>query len=262
VTGLRATDPLSRVVTEVSDLLGRIDHVLVHYGVCTGYPDHPRLLAALRDFGALPGDVFAHLREVDPASLSGAAVDVGEVRDGYRRLADRLDRTAGGLYWGGPAREAFNGYWAPLAGYLSGGPVSMVDTIAATAQRGEAIAAWWYGIRGAVVTFFRAVMANGIAVVLRGVEVDPHAGAPVPTEVLGPELPEIDGFDRVGLAASHGADLFLGAVGAAVRAEPARPVPVGELPYRDGGGGRGRDRVAGATGDAWVSVGELDAVDG
>jgi hypothetical protein len=232
VTGPRATDPLSRVVTEVSDLLGRIDHVLVHYGVCTGYPDHPRLLAALRDFGALPGDVFAYLR------------------------------TAGGLYWGGPAREAFNGYWAPLAGYLSGGPVSMVDTIAATAQRGEAIAAWWYGIRGAVVTFFRAVMANGIAVVLRGVEVDPHAGAPVPTEVLGPELPEIDGFDRVGLAASHGADLFLGAVGAAVRAEPARPVPVGELPYRDGGGGRGRDRMAAATGDAWVSVGELDAVDG
>jgi hypothetical protein len=262
----RPGDPLARVAVEVADLLARIDHVLIRYGVCTAYPRHQRVLDELRDFAALPGTVFEHLWKVDPATLAGS-IGMAGLADGYRQAAGRLGAVVGGLYWGGPARDAFDGYWAPLIDHLDGGQragrVSMVDTAAATAGHGDGIVTWWQGIRAAVVAFFGAAMGNGIAVALAGVEV----GAPwdlvaevgiAGTEPPGVELPEIEGFERVSVAATHGADLFLGAVGTAVRREPGGELPGGELAYPVGSE-RPAVRV---TGRSWVRVGEQDTVDG
>ncbi len=253
-------DPLARVAVEVADLVARIDHVLIRYGVCTAYPDHQRVLDELRDFAALPGTVFEHIREVDPATLAGS-IGMAGLADGYREAAGRLGAVVDGLYWGGPARDAFDGYWAPLVGHLDGGlptgRVSMVDTVTATAGYGDGIVAWWQGVRGAVVEFFRSAMGNGIAVVLAGVD----TGTADQFSQLGltdAQLPEIEGFPRVSMAATHGADLFLGAVGAAVRREPGGEVPGGELAYPVGTE-RPAVRVARRS---WVRVGEQDTVDG
>lgn len=246
-------DPLAKVAAEVADLLSRIDHVLIHYGVCTSYPEHLRVLDGLRDFAALPGSIFAQIREVDPAALAGSIGPVAGLSEGYQALAARLGAVVGGLYWGGPAREAFDGYWGPLVDHLDSGRsgrVSMVDTVTATAGYGNGVVAWWQGIRAAVVGFFKATMENGIAVALAGVD----TGAPL--EVSDRELPEIDGFERVSVAATHGADLFLVAVGGAVRREPG-VVPPGELAYR----GRSGAGVP-VAGRMWVRVGDQDTVDG
>lgn len=272
---MSAPDPLARVTTEVADLLSRIDHVLVRYGVCTAYPEHLRVLAGLRDFAALPGAIFSHVRDIDPATLAGSmgisnpaggTGPVGGLAAGYQESAGRLRATVDGLYWGGPAREAFDGYWGPLVGFLdsgrAAGQMSMVDTAGTTALYGDGIVAWWQGIRAAVVGFFKATMANGIAVALAGVDVSaplntgsPSTGPPG-SGLPAVELPEIDGFERVSMAATHGADLFLAAVGAAVRVEPAGGAPPGELAYR---GGSVAVTVAGRS---WVRVGEQDTVDG
>jgi hypothetical protein len=249
----RPGDPLATVAAEVADLLSRIDHVLVHYGVCTDYPDHLRVLDGLRDFAALPGSVFTHIRDADPATLAGTIGPVNGLGESYQGSAGRLGVVVGGLYWGGPAREAFDGYWGPLVGYLDSGQpgrVSMVDTVTATAGYGNGVVTWWQGIRAAVVGFFKAAMENGIAVALAGVDTSAplDLGSQLPTE-----LPEIEGFSRVSVAATHGADLFLGAVGGAVRREPG-VVPPGELVYRGGSGS-----VVPVSGRSWVRVGGRDA---
>jgi hypothetical protein len=270
----RPADPLATVAPQVADLLARVDHVLLHYGVCTAYPQHQRVLDGLREFAALPGAAFDHIRHVDPAALAGS-IGIHGLVGSYQETAGGLGAVVGGLYWGGPARDAFDGYWTRLVGYLDGGQgppttgrVSMVDVVAAAAGYGDGIVAWWRGIRAAVVRFFRATMENGIAVALAGVEVGApldlaaRAGTtgiePAGTGLPAMELPEIEGFERVSLAATHGADLFLGAVGTAVRREPVGQLPGGELAYPVGSA-RPAARV---TGQSWVRVGEQDTVDG
>lgn len=207
-------DVLPPVLPEVRALLGRIDHVLDRYGVTPAWPAATR---GLREYAALPGDVFAHVAACDPAAVHGAAVTLDATRGGHQATADDLATATGGLYWGGPARQAFDAYWSPIAGRLSGADVSMVDTLAATADHGTRVAAWLADLRRAVVGFFADAVSGGIALALAGVPADGNTGGGNDDRPAGTDSAEPADVDDLVRAASHGAALFYDALDGAVR---------------------------------------------
>ncbi|MFC4997290.1 WXG100 family type VII secretion target [Dactylosporangium cerinum] len=172
-------DALDRLAGIGTDLLHRVDAVLIAGGAPAGDPLWP----LLRQVGALPGDALEFGLKLTPGPLRTAAAQLRADADRFARRRDRLAADLGpaAATWEGSGAEAFRARWQSLAGHLGDGgdPATVTGRLRATASYAEALADWSDGLRTELAEAVARVTGSAEAVAIRGL-----AEGPPPAAVL------------------------------------------------------------------------------
>jgi hypothetical protein len=128
-------DRLDQAIQTAGPLLRRVDEVISTVGA----PADHRVWAELRRVRILPSDAVHAVAALRPAELGEAAPELRAEARAYAELAESLPAPAG---WSGEAAEAYDAARLRAAGYLSGGPESLDERLAATADLAEALLGW------------------------------------------------------------------------------------------------------------------------
>ncbi|GAA3249604.1 hypothetical protein [Dactylosporangium siamense] len=168
-------DALDRLAGIGTDLLHRVDAVLIAGGAPAGDPLWP----LLRLVGALPGDALEFGLKLTPEPLRDTAA---RLRADAGRFARRRDRLAADLRvedWEGAGADAFGARWQSLAGHLGDGgdPATVVGRLRATASYADALADWSTGLRAELAEAVVRVTGSAEAVTIRAAGTD---GPPAP----------------------------------------------------------------------------------
>ncbi|GAB3868891.1 WXG100 family type VII secretion target [Dactylosporangium cerinum] len=161
-------DALDRLAGIGTDLLHRVDAVLIAGGAPAGDPLWP----LLRQVGALPGDALEFGLKLTPGPLRTAAAQLRADADRFARRRDRLAADLGpaAATWEGSGAEAFRARWQSLAGHLGDGgdPATVTGRLRATASYAEALADWSDGLRTELAEAVARVTGSAEAVAIRG----------------------------------------------------------------------------------------------
>jgi hypothetical protein len=150
-------DALDNLVTPASDLLGRVDDLLVRAGAPGDHPIWP----LLRRLGVLPGEAVGALVALSPAPLAAAASALRDLMGEYDEAYAVLAR---GGSWEGAGAEAFAAHRGALASQIAGGADNLSARLAATAAYADATASWIADARSSLAAALADVLASAEAV--------------------------------------------------------------------------------------------------
>ncbi|SDZ35205.1 hypothetical protein SAMN05444365_11116 [Micromonospora pattaloongensis] len=162
-------DALDQLAPPATELLGRVDDLLVRAGAPTAHPIWP----LLRRVRALPGDAVGAIIALRPAPLAAAGSGLRVLLPGYAHaratLADRPP-------WDGPGADAFDAHRGALAADLDDGADGAGTRLAATGSYLDELAGWAAQSRTDVARALAAVIGSAQAVeVVTG---DPSGAGP------------------------------------------------------------------------------------
>lgn len=150
------SDLLDRVAIPGLDLLGRVDAALAAAGAPAGDPVWP----LLREVGALPGDLLAHLLDAVPEPVETATEAVRRAARDIDRAADAVPGVAG---WTGHAADGYAARWSAT--------MSRLDRITArldsNADYATEVAEWIRGTRRRVAGAVAECLASRDAATVR-----------------------------------------------------------------------------------------------
>jgi hypothetical protein len=173
------SDALDRLIPPGTDLLERVDAVLIAHGLPAGHP----VAALLRALGALPADVLAATCGWRPAPLRADAADLRRTAEEYERERDLIVPAE----WAGSAGEGFAVHRTALVRFLgeTGAPdeAGLVGRLRATAAYLDDVAEWLDRSRREMARSVADVLGSAEAVRLRATG-DADAAASIAARVL------------------------------------------------------------------------------
>jgi hypothetical protein len=168
-------DLLDRVEAPGRDLLARVDDILLAGGAP---PDH-QIWGLLRQFGALPRDVFEAFCAMRPEPLESAGAAVRRQAETCAEERADLDAAVAATHWEGGAADEFAARWRAHGEHLGDRPdpdaATMAGRLAATAGYADEVAGWFRDARRAIAGTTAEVLGSLEAVRVRNLAGPPDA---------------------------------------------------------------------------------------
>jgi hypothetical protein len=163
-------DLLDRVLEPGTDLLARVDDILLR----TGAPAGHSVWSSLSKVGALPSAAVAAVAALSPTDIRAIAEHLTEVGDGLRDLPDTVPPR---LESRGLIADGLTDAWRTLADQISGGPAGpgLTGRLAAGAAQLESIATWAADARRDLAAEIGACLGSAEAVLVRSATDTPEA---------------------------------------------------------------------------------------